>query len=63
MTRFTTFAINTSSWMMWLVAGFSAGGAAVFLERAITLIGASDTFRRFKTALLARALPLLGDHS
>jgi hypothetical protein len=51
MSRLTTFSLLTASWMMWLVAGFSAGGMVVVLERAITLIRGSDGFRRLMFSL------------
>jgi hypothetical protein len=60
MTRLTSFAIISSTTVLWVLAGFSAGGMAVVVERVITLIGGSDRFRRLMMALRARALPLLG---
>jgi hypothetical protein len=54
MSKLTAFALLTASWLTWLLAGFAAGGIAVVLERAITLVRASDTFARLRQQLLAR---------
>jgi hypothetical protein len=57
-TKLTAFAIVVATSLMWLLAGFSVGGVAGALERAITLIRTSDTFRRVKSAVRARTLQL-----
>jgi hypothetical protein len=62
-TKLTAFALVAATSLMWLLAGFSVGGVAGALERAITLIRTSDTFRRLKSAVLARTLLLAGDRS
>jgi hypothetical protein len=58
MTRLTAFAIVAITWMTWLIAGFTAGGMVVVIERLVTLIRTSDGYRRLKARLLTRALAL-----
>jgi hypothetical protein len=68
MTRLTSFSILAASWAMWLLAGFSAGGVVVVLERAITLVRESSGYRRLaarttafvSARLSARAVALRG---
>jgi hypothetical protein len=49
--KLTGFAMVATNWMMWVLAGLSAGGVAVALQRAIYLVASSQRVRKLRTQL------------
>jgi hypothetical protein len=45
------FAIAEAGWIAWLLAGFSTGGLAVVIERAVARARSSKALRTFKARL------------
>jgi hypothetical protein len=54
--RLTAFALVAAGWAAWILAGLSAGGVAVALDRAIHLI---RTSARTRAGVRARKTPIL----
>ncbi len=50
--RLTGFAMTGATWIMWILVALSAGGTAFALERAISLILASQSARKLKGQIL-----------
>jgi hypothetical protein len=53
--KLTAFAMVAATWAAWILAGLSAGGVAVALQRAIDLIRTSVRVRNGKTPILIAA--------
>jgi hypothetical protein len=53
--KLTAFAMVAATWAAWILAGLSAGGVAVAVQRAIDLIRTSVRVRNGKTAILIAA--------
>ena len=53
--KLTAFAMIAATWTAWILAGLSAGGVAVAVQRAIDLVRTSVNVRRPKTPILLRA--------
>lgn len=49
------FAIAEAGWIAWLLAGFSTGGLAVVINRAVARARSSEGLRTFTARLWRRA--------
>ncbi|MEO5768301.1 MAG: hypothetical protein ABIS92_08105 [Polyangia bacterium] len=52
------FAIAEAGWFAWLLSGFSTGGIAVVVERAVTRLRESEGVRTWFARLLRRQAPM-----
>ena len=50
--RLTAFALVVATWATWILAGLSAGGVAVALDRAVYLVRTSARGANGKTPVL-----------